>query len=351
MRSSSLSDSSPRASADTMRSEREEQQAVEHLVARGLAEGVARDGDDASAVAPAATPVKAPPSSRARRRAPSAFASRTNRSSSDSRRGVTDSTEAPADERRAQKRVDIGAIGQLQRDRPIAGRRGPRARGQRQRADAPRRRAAARPRSTAGAPRAGRRAGRRCAAARRPRWPPDRRSSPRRAGCASKRRRSCPRARSSRIRSRTSLRPSGSRPVIGSSRITSSGSPIRACAMPIRCSIPFENLRSGRPRRVVQADARDQPVGARAAARPRARAERADEVEELLGRQVVVEVGGLGQVAQPALGRERRAPAGPAPRRAREAGRSGPSASSASWSCRRRSDRGSRRSRRDGPRG
>ena len=53
-----------------------------------------------------------------------------------------------------------------------------------------------------------------------------------------------PRSRSRRMSARTSRRPSGSRPDIGSSKMTSSGSLMSACAMPTRCSIPFENLRS-----------------------------------------------------------------------------------------------------------
>ena len=126
-----------------------------------------------------------------------------------------------------------------------------------------------------------------------------------------------PSLRSSRIRSRTSLRPSGSSPVIGSSSITSSGSPISACAIPIRCSIPFENLRSGRPRAWSSPTRAIKRLARARRSADGSVAERADEVEELLGRQVVVEVGPLGQVAEPALRGQRRGPAGPAPRRAR----------------------------------
>src|SRR6185503_11083717 len=53
-----------------------------------------------------------------------------------------------------------------------------------------------------------------------------------------------PRSRSRRISARTSRRPSGSSPDIGSSKITSSGSLTSAWAMPTRCSIPLENFRS-----------------------------------------------------------------------------------------------------------
>src|SRR6185295_9345480 len=57
-----------------------------------------------------------------------------------------------------------------------------------------------------------------------------------------------PRSRNRRMSARTSRRPSGSSPDIGSSKITSSGSLMIACAMPTRCSMPFENLRSCRRR-------------------------------------------------------------------------------------------------------
>ena len=53
-----------------------------------------------------------------------------------------------------------------------------------------------------------------------------------------------PSSRSRRIRARTSRRPSGSSPDIGSSRKTTSGSLISACASPTRWIMPFENLRS-----------------------------------------------------------------------------------------------------------
>ncbi len=48
---------------------------------------------------------------------------------------------------------------------------------------------------------------------------------------------------SSRMRSRTSLRPMGSSPLIGSSSTTKAGSPTSAWAMPSRCCMPFEYLR------------------------------------------------------------------------------------------------------------
>ena len=57
------------------------------------------------------------------------------------------------------------------------------------------------------------------------------------------------------MRSRISLRPIGSRPLIGSSSTTKAGSATSACAMPSRCCMPFEYLpdlpvgRVGRGRR------------------------------------------------------------------------------------------------------
>ena len=49
------------------------------------------------------------------------------------------------------------------------------------------------------------------------------------------------------MRSRTSRRPMGSSPDIGSSRKTTLGSCRIACAMPTRCSMPLENFRSCTP--------------------------------------------------------------------------------------------------------
>jgi hypothetical protein len=91
--------------------------------------------------------------------------------------------------------------------------------------------------------RAGRSAGR--SAASRPR-----RGS--RRGCRAPRRREDVRAEEDRAapvaqpqdERRTSRRPSGSSPDIGSSRKTTSGSFSSACAMPTRWIMPFENLRS-----------------------------------------------------------------------------------------------------------
>ena len=55
-----------------------------------------------------------------------------------------------------------------------------------------------------------------------------------------------PALRSSTMMSRTSLRPTGSRPLIGSSRISISGSCTSAAARPTRWSIPFDIVRTAR---------------------------------------------------------------------------------------------------------
>ena len=65
-------------------------------------------------------------------------------------------------------------------------------------------------------------------------------------------------------------------------------------------------LAQGPAARVVEADARDQAIGAAASLRRRHVAQRADEIQELFRREVIVEVGALGQVADPALGRQAR---------------------------------------------
>ncbi len=51
---------------------------------------------------------------------------------------------------------------------------------------------------------------------------------------------------SSAMMSRTSFRPIGSSPLIGSSRMSSSGSCTSAAASPTRWSIPFESARTAR---------------------------------------------------------------------------------------------------------
>ena len=106
-----------------------------------------------------------------------------------------------------------------------------------------------------------------------------------------------PRSRSSRMSARTSRRPSGSRPDIGSSRNTSSGSLMRAWARPTRCSMPFENLRSGSRRSPPMPTRSSRRGHAPAPLGPR-RAEQAREVgQQFFGGQVVVEVRRFRQVA------------------------------------------------------
>ena len=175
------------------------------------------------------------------------WASRTNRSSSDSRRGESDRTDAPAASaarRKASTSTSSGSSKAMARSPATDGR-------------APA--GSASPASPCAGGRSTTSVDSRRADSRSPSGPTLRSTPPitiaTRSQVISTSGRICvekkivfPSLRSSRIRSRTSLRPSGSRPVIGSSRITSSGSAISACAIPIRCNIPFENLRSGRPR-------------------------------------------------------------------------------------------------------
>ena len=113
-----------------------------------------------------------------------------------------------------------------------------------------------------------------------------------------------PRSRSRRMSARTSRRPSGSSPDIGSSRMTSSGSLMSAWAMPTRCSMPLENLRSGsrrsRPMPTSSSSDADAP-----AAVGGADTEQTGVVgQQLFGRQMVVEVRLLGQVTEAAFGVE-----------------------------------------------
>ena len=95
----------------------------------------------------------------------------------------------------------------------------------------------------------------------------------------------------------TSSLPTGSRPVIGSSSSTSSGSLISAWAMPMRCSMPLEYLRRWTSAASVS------PTSARRRATRSLRVPasmREDAVaedEELAPREVVVEVRVLGQIA------------------------------------------------------
>ena len=124
-----------------------------------------------------------------------------------------------------------------------------------------------------------------------------------------------PRSRSRRMSARTSRRPSGSRPDIGSSRITSSGSLMSAWAMPTRCSMPLENLRSCSRRSPRDPDFVEQPARARPAVGGAVAEQPGEVLEQLLGRQVVVEVRVLGQVADAVPDRrDRRAAGRAAPR-------------------------------------
>ena len=113
-----------------------------------------------------------------------------------------------------------------------------------------------------------------------------------------------PRSRSRRIRARTSRRPSGSRPDIGSSRMTRSGSLMSACAMPTRCSMPLENLRSGSRRSLPMPTSSSSAFDATPALGGRDAEQPAVVGEQFLGGQVIVEVGLFRQVAEAALGRE-----------------------------------------------
>ena len=128
--------------------------------------------------------------------------------------------------------------------------------------------------------------------ARRAAPPRGRRASRRRRGCGSRRRRSCRASFSSTMMSRTRWRPIGSRPDIGSSRNTISGSLISAWARPG----PLDHaLREAAQRQVRARGSAPRAPAARRPARapPRGRhAEQPADVVQVLARgQVVVEVG------------------------------------------------------------
>ena len=110
-----------------------------------------------------------------------------------------------------------------------------------------------------------------------------------------------PSSRNRKISSRTSRRPIGSSPDIGSSSMMNSGSFTSACASPTRWTMPFEYSRS-RPAPIgAQADQIEHARHARAA-RLALVAEEAGEVrDELLSGQVVVERRILGQEAEAAV--------------------------------------------------
>ena len=125
-----------------------------------------------------------------------------------------------------------------------------------------------------------------------------------------------PRAFSSRITSRTSRRPSGSSPEVGSSRNTSSGSPSSACASPMRCCMPLLYSRRQRsPGARAAAAARAAPRSARSSARPRRPSSRPWKRSSSRPLQPLVEGEVLGQVA------DARAGAGSPERRAEQPAR------------------------------
>ena len=102
--------------------------------------------------------------------------------------------------------------------------------------------------------------------------------------------------------SRISLRPRGSRPPSGSSRMTSDGSLIRAWASPMRWSMPRENLRSGRSGRPLHVDELEEPGDPLLAFGLGDAEELGVEIEEFAGRQIIVEVGIFGKEPDVFLG-------------------------------------------------
>ena len=113
-----------------------------------------------------------------------------------------------------------------------------------------------------------------------------------------------PSSRSARISARTSRRPSGSSPDIGSSRNTTSGSLTSACARPSRCTMPFEYRRTAR-RRSAPMPTRSSSDAARVRASRGGHAAQLSEVgQQFLTGQVVVERGVLGQEAHAAAHRD-----------------------------------------------
>jgi hypothetical protein len=89
--------------------------------------------------------------------------------------------------------------------------------------------------------------------------------------------------------------PSGSRPDVGSSRMTSSGSLMSACARPMRCACPGILLQGAFV--AFEADHLDEFLRPAVAQGGREVEQPAVEVERLLGGQVPVQVRLLGQVA------------------------------------------------------
>ena len=137
-----------------------------------------------------------------------------------------------------------------------------------------------------------------------------------------------------RISSRISWIPAGSRPLVGSSRISSGGRPIRAMASPRRCTMPSEYVAAGRSAASSSADHRQRLADLRL--RPVAQA--ADHLQVLAAREVRVDGRGLHQRPDARQDRGAVLVQGPARtgRRARRWGGSAPTACGWWSSCRRR---------------
>ena len=106
-----------------------------------------------------------------------------------------------------------------------------------------------------------------------------------------------PWARSSRMRFFIQRVPSGSRPEVGSSRMTRSGSLMRAWARPMRWRMPLEYSRRMRLRSALRPTFSMRSCAFASADAGRHVEEPAVEVERLLGVEEAVEVRFLGQVA------------------------------------------------------
>ena len=153
-------------------------------------------------------------------------------------------------------------------------------------------------------------------------------------GCTS--RPSCPAPSARRIRSFISRVPIGSRPLVGSSSSTRSGSLISAWASPIRRVMPLEYSLSCRRRAPVQADHLDQRVGPLPAGGGGHVEQAAVKVERFFGVQEAVQVRLFRQVADPLVFLD--VGGGPAEDRDFPFGRERAAPAAASWSsfCRNR---------------
>ena len=110
-----------------------------------------------------------------------------------------------------------------------------------------------------------------------------------------------PRSRSRRMSARTSRRPSGSRPDIGSSKIDELGIVDERLRDADALQHALRELAQLQPALGADADLVEQPARARAALGGAIAEQPGEVLEQLLGRQVVVEVRILGQVADAAL--------------------------------------------------